>query len=194
MKKLAVMIISIWCAAVALVGPVHAIQVGGEISISGGFVPADGASLADTTGIDFLEWTGSAFVGGTSGGTFTVAAVSGDFAGYVVPSPFILGSINDFSFAAPFAPVTPLWEIGGFSFDLLDVTVQVQSTTTLILTGTGEIYGNGFDRTAGNWLLTGNSYGSTFSWSATTVPEPLSLLLMAIGVLGLGLYSRRRNG
>lgn len=181
--------IRVFIAAVSLTimtafSPAFGVTVGGEISISGGFAPADGANLVDATGIDFLEWTGSEYVSGTSGGSFTVASVAGDFADYVTPSPFILGSINDFSFVSPFAPVTPLWAIGGFSFDLLDVNVQQQSSTTLILSGSGEIYGNGFERTNGNWLLTGNSYGSTFSWSATTVPEPMSVLLLGLGLLG----------
>ncbi|MDH5447370.1 MAG: hypothetical protein OEY52_17615, partial [Gammaproteobacteria bacterium] len=165
--------------------PVHAVVIGGEISISGGFVPGEGASLADATSIDFLEWNGTSYVSGTAGGSFTVAAVSGDFADYVTPSPFILGNINDFSFDSSFTPVSPLWEIGGFAFDLTSVSVDTQSDTTLVLYGQGFIYGNGFDVTEGRWILTGNSLGSTFSWSSTTVPEAPTLALLAIALLGL---------
>jgi len=184
-----------WIALLVVMNPVHATTINGEISISGGFVPVGGTSLADATYIDFLEWDGSAYVSGTSSGTFGVNSVAGDFASYITASPFTLGTINDFSFVDTFTPVTPLWEIGGFSFDLSTVTIEKQNSTTLILSGSGSIYGNGFEVTEGSWNLTANTiFGSTFSWSATTgVPEATSLSLLAMSLLGLALVARRKR-
>ncbi len=193
MKILTKLSAAVGLALLVLITPLHAATINGSISINGGFVPMGGSSLADATTIDFLEWTGSDYVSGTSGGTFSVAGVSGDFAAMI--NPFTLGSINDFSFVAPFSPVTPLWEMGGFLFDLTMVTVVEQTSTILILRGAGDVYGNGFDTTDGSWLLTANTIlGSTFSWSATTaVPESMTLILFGIGLLGLGGVVRRKR-
>lgn len=194
MRNILGVLSAVGLALLVSITPVHAIPVDGEISISGGFVPSGGTGLADATGIDFLEWDGSAYVSGTAGGSFTVAAATGDFSTYVTPSPFILGSISDFSFDGSFVPVTPLWSIGGFSFDLLSVTILEQSASTLILQGTGAVYGNGFDSSDGSWVLTANSSGSTFSWSASTaVPETMTLTLFAFVLLGLGISGRRNS-
>ncbi len=180
-----------------LVNPLHAVPIDGSISISGGFVPMGGTGLADTTGIDFLEWSDleQESISGTSGGTFHADSVSGDFAAYVSTGPAGWGNINDFSFVSPFTPVTPLWEIGGFFFDLTTVVVVEQTDISLILRGVGDVYGNNFDKTEGSWSLYANTlFGETFGWTAhTAVPEPMTLTLFGLGLLGLGrmVHSRR---
>lgn len=196
--------------------PAYGAFVNGEIEISGdamglGFVPSDGAMLSDATGIDFLEATvtegdygdvslgaGGTYISGTSGGSFTVDYwVTGNFAHHLSPSPFLLGSINDFNFGNSIAS---LWNIGGFSFDLQNSSLYLQNPTTLILTGSGEIYGNGFERTRGDILFTGYAFGSSYYWSMKTtatgvgvsVPESSSIYLLAFGLLGLFGAARRK--
>lgn len=194
MKKLFTLISAVGLIMMLITSPVRAATINGEISMAGGFVPIGGSSLLDATAIDFLELVGGDLVSGTAGGTFSVYGVSGDFTGYV--SPLSMGNINDFSFEEPFAPVTPLWEIGGFLFDLTTVTIVEQTSSTLILRGMGDVFGNGFDVSSGEWLLTANSFGSTFSWSASTVApisESMTLILLSIGIFGLGLVIRRKN-
>ncbi|MDH5571713.1 MAG: PEP-CTERM sorting domain-containing protein [Gammaproteobacteria bacterium] len=194
MTKISKLIMLASMAIIIQISPAQALMMDGEISISGGFVPADGTNLQDATAVDFLEWTGSAYVSGTTGGSFTVTSASGDFANYVTPSPFILGTINDFSLSSPFTPVTPLWQIGGFSFDLLNISILEQTANVLTLSGTGQIYGNQFERTDGQWIMTANGGESTFSWSSTTasVPEPATMWLMSMGMMGL-IGFRRKN-
>lgn len=193
MNNISKIIMSATLAFIMQISSTQATVINGDISISGGFVPVSENGLQDATAIDFLEWNGSEYVSGTTGGSFTVASASGDFSSFVTPSPFILGNINDFSFA-PFSAVAPLWEIGGFSFDLLSIAITEQTATKLILTGTGEVYGNDFERTEGSWLMTANGGNTTFSWSATTnVPEPSTILLMSLGMLGLVGHRRKRT-
>lgn len=196
---------SLVAAVVFFVGvissPAYSILIDGSIGISGGMVPADGATLDSSTGIDFLEWNGSSYVSGTSGGSFTASSVSGDFASYITPSPFILGSINDFNFNPLSEPLPYLWSLGGFSFDLQSVDIDVQNNSNLVLSGTGKLYGNGFETTLSTFDLSVYSYGSTYSWSAiiTTdptiadAPSPSTLLLLMSGLIGLGFFRRFKN-
>jgi len=179
-----------------LVVPVQAAQINGEITFGGAFVPVGGTSLADATAIDFLEWTGTAYVNGTSGGTLAVGGVAGDFATYITAGPFTLGTINDFSFVDPFTPVTPLWEVGGFSFDLTDIDIVDQTATSLYLRGVGEVNHADFATTSGAWSLRVSSYGATFGFSSSAVapiPESMTLILLSIGLFGLGFTIRRKK-
>lgn len=194
-NKIKALIAVVSLSLMTSLSPAYGAFLNGEISISGGFLPTGGTNLADATGIDFLEWDGSSYVSGTSGGSFTVASVSSDFASFVTPSPFILGNINDFNFGNSIAS---LWQIGGFSFDLQNSSLDLQNSTTITLTGSGEVYGNGYERTRGDIVLTGNVYGSTHAWTMTTtasgigVPESASIYLLAFGLLGLFGAARRK--
>jgi hypothetical protein len=150
--------------------------------MSGDFAPTGGTGLADATGIDFL------------GDDFMVDDATGDFAlaGIVTGS---VGFYQDFQFAPlnP-APVDPLWAIGGFEFALANITVSFQSANFLVLEGTGTISANGFDDTAGTWIMTANRSGTLFNFSSgssAVVSEPGMLLLLGLGFAGAALARRR---
>ena len=172
-------------------GTAHAIPITGDISFFGQFNPiaADGSTtgIGVATGLDFVN------------DAFTVDQVSGDFAASGLAKGDA-GVINDFQFnpLTP-APLTPLWAVGTFQFDLYSLTIQSQTSSQLRLSGTGIVRGLGFEDTAGSWSFWGDAKGGLFGFgsSATTttasVPEPRALLLFGSGLLGLAFLVRRRS-
>ena len=122
--------------------------------------------------------------------------IVGDFTSYL--SPFQVGSHKDVPYD-PFVPIDDLWTVTGFllpgrfAFSLDTLSVDFQSATQLDLSGTGEITHPDFDDTPFQWVATFQSLSQTASFSASTqlVPEPSTGLLLATGLLGLGIHRRR---
>jgi hypothetical protein len=148
--------------------------VSGALSMSGNLstVPS-GSSLSAATGFAFSA------ISATTG--------TGDFSSLAGQSLTMPG----FSFN-PFAPDSELWYKLGFvgkdyHFYMSSLSIDTQTDKSLQLSGLGYADVSGFERGYGEWILTANSLGSTFSWSASTatVPEPLTLILFGAGLLGL---------
>jgi hypothetical protein len=99
---------------------------------------------------------------------------------------------QEFQFAGPF-PFT-LWSADGGSvrFDLDSITVVLQSANFIDLLGHGTVYMDG-ERMHGRYLFTGQGeLGFTFSSSTLAhVPEPATIGLLGMGLVGFGLMRRR---
>lgn len=104
-----------------------------------------------------------------------------------------------------FSPTTgtsTLWSVGGFTFDLQASTVVMRNSNFLSISGTGMIYGPGFDPTAGLWTFQSTSSNGrpgpdgyfNFTASTSAVPTPdsgMTMTLLGAGLIGLAAFRAR---
>lgn len=170
-------------AASAFTAPqAQADQINGAITFAGGAI-FDTNSLATATRVNTFQ-------------NVTVMSRDMDFTTYV-------NAGDSVTMAEPwiFNPSTPtpgLWSVGGFTFDLGASTVVLQNSDFLLITGTGTIYGNGFDATAGTWSFTAQSPAANgiFSFSSGSATQGVpdggtTVALLGVSLAGLGLLHRK---
>ena len=156
----------------------------GEISFSGSYTVDNSDLMFATKFVSFSNVTVSALPTGDYLGLDAAGVTHSGFSF----SPFPVGGS------------VPLWTIPsspGTSFDLLSLTVEYQSSSILLVKGTGIAHKAGRDNTPGNWILSANTLGTTFSFSSTNasepnpVPEP-GTALFGLAILGVTTIRRRR--
>ncbi len=167
--KLTKTVLAVLATAALTLSSAQAVQITGDIDFAGqAFFNTN--SLATATQVtNFKTMAGfgldhSAVVTDATG-SFATTVVMGDIASFP--------SLYQFN---PSAPATPLWTVGGFTFDLTSSTVVLQNSKFLVIEGVGTLTGNGFDATVGTWAFTsqqsdGSNRGS-FSFSANNAAVP----------------------
>jgi hypothetical protein len=166
----------------------QATAINGNINFAGS-VQFDTNSLATATTV--MTWFD---INGNGGFSNVVPGGTGNFAGIPAGTQATMGQPWIFS---PSTPTPGLWSVGGFTFDLLSSTIVTQNASTLVISGTGIVSGNGFDPTPMDWMLTtqsaGGRTGTIFSFSANgvTVPDGGSAIAL-LGVALVGVEGARR--
>lgn len=159
---------------------ISAAPISGTLLYAGLVIPVTSGTLSETTKLDFNN----------NQGFYNINAALGDFADIAEADLTVFDLVID-SFVSP----TMLWKADGFEFFLSSLTVVPSAPNYLTLSGRGYVEHANFGKTHGTWQFSANTAGSMFNFSAGSVaaPEPSTLALFGLTMLGMGLAGRRRK-
>ncbi len=184
MRKLVVAVGALG-AAVAFSPTADAAPIGfASFGIGGAFQLPPGTHLGNTNSLTIAN----------NGAVYVTQGDIGDLAGLVTFGG--TGTLADIPSLTSFAPITNYLTLAsGVRLDLTSITVNSRSGPTpgfLNISGTGTLHAPGFDATEARVSWTGTTSDNiTFTLALqSSVPEPISLTLLGLGLLGVA-YSRR---
>ena len=194
-RKLLVCAIAV-LGAVALPQVAMATAFTGTINYTGDTVSSDW-TVATQIAINSGYGAGTA-VAGARTGTFTAIAFLAQLDHL---SPLIYDPVGGS------LPATPLWSNAatGIAFNLTSLSVTQRTATDIDLKGSGMFTclagvntcnTMGLVDTPGSWALSAQDNGpvaASFSASQAVVPEPGTITLLGLGLLGLAYRQRRRS-
>jgi hypothetical protein len=154
----------------------------------------------------YSNWTGDASTSTTTTDMSQVTEVIFPSSAFLVSSTGSFAGLTSSSVTfSPIAitggtvtnlPLQPMWTFtdgATYSFDLTSATVTV-TNGSLDINGIGTIYAGTQSAPAALNIFTGQNVNGASSFSDSTgVPEPSTLLLCGIGLLGLGLVGFKRK-
>ncbi len=173
----------------------QAVQIDGTIDITGS-ISTDSGDLLNATQLVFE----TAYVQSGTGTYSTIPNLDGGFL-TTVTFPTNPLSIN------PLEPVPfTLWGINTdadadfeYSFDLSTLSVDTQTENYLAVSGSGTLMAEGYVDSFGLWSLTTQYSGNdvftkiSFSSGSVSVPEPGTIALLGLGLLGLTVVGRKNK-
>jgi hypothetical protein len=187
MKKMFIRGCLVLLLIMGMVATASALPITGDIAFSGGATP--NAGLASATQLTLAGIT-----------TVGVPAPTSDFSG-VAPGTSVTMS-NPFIFS-PFTPQTSWWTFSSgadiFTLDTLTGSVVTQTSNFLNVAGTGTVWKNAANPSPYFWSFTatGAQGAVTFAGGISnssqpfTTPEPGTLLMFGLGLIGLAGIRRK---